>query len=560
MKHSRRASTLLTVLLCAVGLAMVCFCMASALLSHYNLAVRYRDTAQSHWMARAALAEFVARCETLRQSSPVTSIPPPVLEAFRDNPVLLTPTEHLPAKVTLLLAGLHESRDNSLNPLPAQSSFDSGAQKSIPPFSLELVLRVEQGGRNFLYQALLQQRWPYALAAPGPIQIVGKSAQDPAYAQGSRVRGPILAMSGEANLEPYFPSSEPMYVEEEFYRQLLPFSIPKGDHSQGGAALQVGGLIQTYQVGTKNIVVSGFPCTVPAISPAAVVSTTGAMVRGGVDLYNNTGPDQARLCSEEVKVVDPPSSQLIGTIRKGYWLGGQDPLLASTRQRLDSLFAQPNTSEWEDISTKLEEKLGNTPGGINDILITSDNGLPNSIYVAGGKARCQKLFLRDHRLTLDNCSLACEGDLILRNSPDKTGQALVGSNATLVVGNSLIVDGGSIDAGGKGTVIFSRRFLIRAAGHYNGLLIGREGGGFFGNTATNGLAIRGGVLLGSNRIRFDTRGKSLKLGEDSTILPTVGECSMGVVTLASTTIDYDPQYMRGLNQFGGFQLQGLVRR
>ncbi|MFN8608168.1 MAG: hypothetical protein U0931_11595 [Vulcanimicrobiota bacterium] len=568
MRSVRRGSTLLTVLFCLVGLGLLGLCMSSALLSHYTLAVRYRDTAEMDALARAGVAEFIHRCNQ-RPPGDVTTTPEPVLPSFRGQEVLIEPNQHLPGRVRLLLQGPNDSRDNTLSPLTAQSCFDSGSQQSIPPFSLDLVLKVELAGHSALYEALIQQRWPYAIAAPSPIRILGSATRplDFPFGNASEIKGSILAMECSAYKLPSEPMENQFMHHSEFdlFKLILAFSPGLSRAGQEASAVQIGGMTDTYMVRSEALDLGGDGGLLPVDNLVSEsVETAGAKVTGDIDIYRNLPLNLLgqRVIKPEVQV--GPSSIHKGKVRTDMRLGGLDPHTPSTRQKMEHLFDLPDFSHWQDIHGVLRAYQN------KNITITSHPGVPNSIYVPSGKARCASFESATGCLTLDDCSLGCEGDLKLGQPGSTVSRVLQGSNATLVVSGQLLVDGGELDAGGKSMVVFADSFLIRAAGRYNGLLVGRSGGAFYGMSTNSNpspdLVIHGGVLLGANRKSFSV--EPVPKDDPSARLLTINgrvveedyARSMATFTLISTYIEYDPQYMRGLNQFGGYRLQAMIRR
>lgn len=574
----RRGSTLLTVLFCAVALGLICLSMASAMLSHYNLAVRNRDSAQADWIARAGVAEFIHRCAVIqKEHTDVTSVPDSVLPAFRAQPVLLNPSAHLPGKVTLLLDGVPSSRDNTLSAFPGQSSFDSGERKSIPPYSLDLALKVEWGGRTFLYQALVQQRWPYAVAAPGPVLVCGGSSArtetglyvQPGLRAPSKVKGSILAMQESA------VKSQQRIVELEtdvrlnsLYSLLCPFSTgldetgkPTYDDTY---RLVVGGKVRTFEYAHYTTNTDNGPIENYSVVPRPEAETRDARLEGNAETYEN-GDYPAPRGTSLIEVGE--GSVVTGTRRVDVRPGGLDPRQPPARERWSKLFERPPVDGWDDIQSQLRPALDERFITKNVIISKKPKGLvpPDTIYIeaSSGKVSCDNLKLKpDRTLTVDGCSVFCKGDLVVSHEDltrTPTSPVLSGSSATLIVGQLLMVDGGEVFAGDTGMVIWADHFLLRASGRYHGAIVSPFGGAFFGQTdsADPGLHIRGAVLLGSNDIRFNGKGQPDGDGNFAGGLPTR---SLGAFTLASTEVTYDPQYLRGLNQFGGFHLQALIRR
>ncbi len=576
-----RGSTLLTVLFCAVALGLICLSMASAMLSHYNLAVRNRDSAQADWIARAGVAEFIHRCAGVQKDhTDVTTVPDSVLPAFRSQPVLLYPSAHIPGKVTLLLDGMPASRDNSLSAFPGQSSFDTGDRKSIPPFSLDLALKVEWGGRTFVYQALVQQRWPYAVTAPGPVFVCGRSDQrdenglvQPALRAPSQVKGSILAMQDSAVVSQQriveLESDPNQNVDQNsLYRLLCPFSNPIDEvgasQLDNSHRLVVGGKVRTFAYAYQTYNTDDGPRGSFSVQPRPEVDTRDARLEGNADTYENGEiPVPANYPLIEVGA----NSVLTGTKRPDVRPGGLDPRQPATRDQWAKLFERPPVDGWEDIQARVTPPVGELYIPKNVIISKQPPGTvpPNTIYIqaATGKVSCDNLKLKPGcTLTVTDCSVYCKGDLVVSHENlEEPGRSpvLSGSGATLIVKQLLMVDGGEVFAGDTGMVIWADHFLLRASGRYHGAIISPCGGAFFGQTDSPdpGLHIRGAVLLGSNDIRFRGKGFLNDEGQQVGGLPTR---SLAAFTLASTEVVYDPQYLRGLNQFGGFHLQALNRR
>ena len=560
-KRGRRASALLTVLLLTVVLAGLGLSLVSSLLSHFSLAVRYRDTAQADACARAGVNEFVYRCQEYQAESDSTAVPPSVLQRFEANPILLEPSQHISAKATLLLKGAYASRDNSLSPNPGQSCFDAPGRTSIPPYSLDVVMKLEMGSRTFLYQALVQQRWPYALTAPGTIRILGQAVTDSPCAPYalSRVKGSVLAFQADAAGESLSPGGD-LGVDKELYELLLPYSDQPENWFTGPlkpmneARIVIGGPVTAFRLNNRD---NENPIDILPPMP-----TRGAKVQGNADTFENSETDTPKLSDEPVLV--GADCEHIGQVRPNRRMGESDPRSAGARARMEKLFSFPDTASWKNIQSEVDEKLSRDE--IRQLIITGNAAYPITspdqcvIYVEGGKARFQELALAGFvRLIIDNCSVSIAGNLTLRRNPlDQASlkqDLLVGKNATLIVKGDLFIDQGALDAGGNGMVIMANRFLIRAHGLYRGTIIGREGGVFFGDREATSpdpvLSIRGAVLVGGNRLRFAGPG---------TALDGFPPRNLKQFTLNATEIVYDAQYLRGLNQYGSFYLQQLIRR
>lgn len=147
------------------------FALAASSLSQLNLSSRYAQRTQADYTARAAMTEFVIRARSFSTVHDVTSGPVAIFPKFQSQPILLENQPRVAGRVRLLL---DSCVDNGGNSLPGRSHFDPPGKTSVPPFSLSVVYEVVLGSRTYTYESLVQQRWPYALVAPGPVFIPGR--------------------------------------------------------------------------------------------------------------------------------------------------------------------------------------------------------------------------------------------------------------------------------------------------------------------------------------------------------------------------------------------------
>lgn len=562
-RRRKRASTLVTVLVVLVILASLGTILASALMSHYNLAVRYRDTARAEGWAQAGLQEFIQRSRELQAGGTINTAPPALLPQFRGHEVLMEAGPRLPATVRLLLDGPHDSRDNSLSPMPARSCFDGAGATSIPPFSYDVVLEVVGEGRRYLFEALVQQRWPYAVAAPGSIRVLGGwrglAPNDQGQVNGSppaEIQGEILAMEAPV----IAPTGSTDAIEmSDLFGLLAPFSHLQGD-ANTRPLVQIGGGFEQLQFGYQRDYEGTFHPTILRTP----VSTQGGLVEGDIHLLRNAS-EPPRPPAPGLSV-DAASAHR-GELREDYRLGGRDPRNPATTALMARMFEFPDLSGWTPVDDRLTPYLS-LYDLTSDVILTSHperQSQEHTIYVPGGRAFCREnlQFATHGRLVLDDCSLACAGNVVISAAPGAQSEVLRGTNATLIVKGMLRIDGGRVDAGGNGMVIIAGRFFLRASGSYNGLLVGREGGAFFGQSEGSqpGLHIRGGVLLGAQRttLAFPNQVRGPE-GELNTISNPQPDMELRTFTVAGTRIEYAPQYLRGLNQFGGLHAKAMIRR
>lgn len=583
----RQRGSLAATLLWACALSVVALAIASALLAHYNLAEGYRDRTSADLYARAGVEEFILRSEELQQPQ-ATENPEPLLALFRGHENLLTPTTTLPARVTLLLDGPYRSTDNSLGSGPAPSCFDRGGMRSVPPYSFSLVLRVEAGHKRCLYEALVQQRWPYALTAPGPIRVAGAVGNGPVWGQGqvaagqflapTTIKGNVLAMQSEAIDLLLESSLQPILLEtsgaSSLYTQIATFS--DGLAAEDGRTaptfpqrLSIGGPLPIYSLSFTPV--ENEPGEEEGHLNFFPAETSGALVDGDVDLYENAPNEQLYThCSPDVRCF--PGSEHRGTTHAHARPGGGEPALPSTRLRLSKLFQKPDTSAWplatNPLSHRPPTRMTPQTEPPKDLVVSSDPNRqagPHEILLRAPQGKVQlngNLVpgLSDTvsgKLILENCALAVNGNVTLLGSPEDP-LVLRAIGSTLIVDGTLIINNGEMDAESNGMVLWCQRFLIKGQGRYNGVIVSRDGGAFFGTddfsvrqmTHTEQtepqLRITGGVLMGAHRLTV----KQSNSGSASRRYP---DLRLRTSTLSSVQLEYGPQYMRTLNQFGALK-------
>jgi hypothetical protein len=194
----KRAAALLHTLVVATLIAVVAFCVSTSVITQLSLSSRYAQRAQSDFVAKAAAQELLAEMRQLPLPSRLDEVPTPLLRRLPQREWVLTPSPRLQARARLVRA---RCVDNSNSPHACPSQFGT----RVPPFAVSLALEVFHGPRVANYEVLIQQRWPYVLAAPGPILVGGAIAGTsfgflPAFQlrQASLVEGRILALAGNA--------------------------------------------------------------------------------------------------------------------------------------------------------------------------------------------------------------------------------------------------------------------------------------------------------------------------------------------------------------------------
>lgn len=595
--------------LALIGLVLLAaFAMATSTMSQLNLSARYAQRTQADNTARAAMAEFVIRVMQVPAPIDITVPAPPLLDQFRGNPVLLTPRPPLEGTAVLLP---DRCVDNSDNPAPVASWFDSGGKTSVPPYSASVVYEVTLGSRKYLYESLLQQRWPYALAATGPMLITGRIGPAPgsAIATGppsmfwsapSEVKGRILALQTEVDIasdpgadeDSFGAQRKPTTVSDETYEALYPYAraggVAEAVPVTGAPTLMMlvhrltlGGPITLYEL-TKQWTGGEYPVLTHVVTPYFAQSE-GAKIVGSIDLMENLAPQASpRMARSAPTVRIHARNEHRGILRRDHRLGGVDPKSLAGRRRMRELFAKPDTTSWPVVNISETPQDGimiigregtsegdvyYAPGGKARVQVASNDvfkpvkcGTPIDFSVAsgGGRAAPNPVYTgtANGALMLEDVALAVDGDLVLEK------YLLRGKNATLIVDGTLTMDGSYLDAGQNGMVIFCRRLIMRAQGEINGLIIAEKGAAIFGGTpqldppTRPGLTIRGGLLVGGNDIRlmqpYVTSGPNGQPNpeESNVLLPL----EIKALTLVSTRIEYNPKYLRSLNRCGPYEV------
>ena len=634
---------------------LAAFALATSSLSQLNLSSRYAQRTQADYTARAAMTEFVVRSRAMAGKHDVTTPPDPIFPKFVGREVLFEKQSRVDGMVRLQL---DKCVDNSGNPLPTRSSFDGPGKTSVPPFCLSVVYEVKLGSRSYLYESLVQQRWPYALVAPGPVLIPGRVGPSPEgvadetnlpqgfWTAPSQVKGRVLALqtditsdvdehrSGETHAGNLI---KPIKVTMAAYQALMPYAYSGGMsgpsvQTSGSSAplradfdarLVLGGGYKMSKIvylppagggtftGSGGSITPGPPADPPVNTRSEVevlqgtkgsiidsgqragswqvqtfnVNTKGAVVHRGVDLLENSPPSGDGFTTED-KVVVKEGNTLKGKARYDYWLNGDDPGQAASRERMRELFGKPDTSHWPvNNFPRSKEIIIST--GARPADLASPSGLPTPptyVQVPTGKIRYEGNFEpegydlstavgRDYSayyanyfnlpasynvagsLTLQDVSLSVDGNLSLQN------YILRGSRATLIVDGTLTLDGGYLDAGDNGLVIFCRRLIMKSQGNFNGLIVAEKGAALYGAGAATPpseprLHIKGGLLVGGTDLLVtgDPSLDGAGAGLNPSTLGAINPLQMRGLMLSSCNLEYAPQYLRGLNNFGNLEV------
>lgn len=510
-----------------------------------NLARKNYLEARAQLLARSGLAEFVVRLRGLESSLPL----PPSLPTT-DLASSFPETEVVPGCKVGFRNGLaYKSTDNLYSEFPAAGYLDRGtSNRSVPPFTLEVILHVTVEGSVREFRALVRRVWPYAAFVDrGPMVLCGwpDASVAPTHVDGSVYRGvdwpgPLW----ENETDPDAQGPRLWVTRRELTRCMvmeLPGEITVGPHLSQNLAFNPYGPTGASTL-PNACIAGGTPhwFKVTAVNRAPLQRYSGT----GTDDTGNHLEGSADLHSGDVYV--EPGNQFDGTVlHKDPRLDPLDllrPTLGSPGSPVTGLpvvtpgFPDPNTTyllnhtlSLDGSSTSRWEVDGNLVSRM--IWPPLDPGEDSGTVIV--ESYPAALELRD-------CSLHVKGDLDLwrplAQDPTYTDYpptVLSGTNATLIVDGTLTLGGGKLDSHDQGMVIYARHLVLRAGGDFRGLIVADRSASFLPDGA-NRLKVQGGIVCGG--------------------FP--GADGLPGMTLRSVELQHDPRYLKTLHAIGSFQLTG----
>jgi hypothetical protein len=482
-------------------LMLVAFSMAASTISQVGLTSRIAERGQADGLARAGVNEFILKAQAIQANQSVTEAPVSVLASLT-SPVLVTPSAHLNGNVQLQLG---RCTDNTQNPAPVTSSFGD----EVPPYGLCLALQVTSGQHNYVYEAVLQQRWPYAVAGVAPILVVGATATPQSYqnvpypfwAGPSGVQGgKVLSQSCTSlPITQGGPMPSPIDVTAlTTYKRLIELAtygtvVQNGNPnlSYYSNALQLGGAVNLFWfLGVSQSNDNGSTSTINCqiYSP----DTTGAEVDSNVDLWNN---------GVDTRLDGPLPTLLQVSVGAGNVYTGTtatNPGWIPGNLTMQKILLMPNITNWSPIAVDPTVQSLSLPTASSG----SQVQINNSLTLAS--------------MTLQGAQLGINGDLTVSGH-------LQGSDSTLIVNGTLTLASTQLDAGGNGLVIWCKDLICCAYGSFSGLIVAQQGAWIFGSntsytSAANNpwppgppppggypalpapLTINGGLVVGENTL------------------------------------------------------------
>ncbi|MBN9414940.1 MAG: hypothetical protein J0I12_05845 [Candidatus Eremiobacteraeota bacterium] len=534
-------------------MVVLAFCMAASSISQLQLSGRFEERVRSDALARAAVSEFVLRSQQRAGPVSMAGTARPVLEQFSDNEQLLRPDD------PRLQADCRLRRDLCLDNLENSLSVAGRFGSKVPPYTLSVAYELKVGRHNYLYETLLQRRWPYAVAGVGPIVICGKidrsntlnvMAATPLpekyFCRASTVQGSILGYPERIYrmTEDVIPVTN---VDLSTLIQMLSFA------TAGVPQIIIGGTPEEPEayrnrnrvsLGGKVLVYDliGFaPGDADSGSPGATINlyqqqTNGVEVTGNVDLIN-----KPRFQSRTEATVDTVGGTLTGSQRI-------NPPGIPSDETLAKILEKPETGDWNLISASASP---------SQTLSLSGSSLPGAQVIASGRARISHSVAfpdlsldqpNREDLRLNNIELAVDGDLTVKGK-------LYGSSATLIVDGALTMEDATLDSGGNGLVIFCRRLICRANGELHGLIVAQQGAALYsfrqaGDPPDAHLLIDGGIIAGGTDVAAQAAAPS---GPPMSVRSEA-------LTLVNTEVKYNPRYLRNLNGAGSFVVLATTLR
>jgi len=502
----RRGSILVTILAFSLLLMVVAFVLVGQSLMDLSVAEHFRRERLAEEMARSVVAQFI------REASSQPQAGPGYWKARFQQPVFPDGGNRLggTARLNFDSQKPYFSVDNTASDLPAVGWYDRGtSRKSVPPFGISLVIAIDVGGQTQYYEALLQRRWPFVLSTPSPNVQLGRYYALPAYT------GPPTEVKGNLLLLPPEPPGPRLVLEPDLFVQVSP-------------------LVKNFLNYLNADVTVGPDCSLD-----------------GHIYYAAPRPPAT------VETVTQPSS--------GKWTGRITtcPSLGDFRQALTlPTLVSPSTLKpvpWGPLTpvTSTLISIGTNTGNYVYNTLTLQNGdyqldgNTTNLLPVGHPDRCLSAGIE-----LNNARLFVKGNLILRerlneeNKPVFNG--IKGNQATLIVSGDLLLEGGDLDAGDQGLVIYCRNLFLGAEGKFNGLFL-IQNSAFIRPTRVGQLELRGGILCGAGTVDVQN-GAEVKPPETQAET-TLCRC----LDLASVKLTYDARYTKALQPYGPWQVMSLQR-
>lgn len=549
-------------LLVSTLLLVICLSFATMSVLNLNLSSAYRNSTQCRFLAMAATTQVCSELASFRRQgwrSPLDAERPSLdlLERYR-KPVFAKGAENLPGEVVVTFDNDldHYSVDNLDSPYPAAGWTDRGSdRKSVPPFSLSLVIGARVSGQLTWFEAIVTRRWPFVVCTPGRFTLMGTLDRRRLAAEGlaidespTQVRGAVYSLLDAPSstiselLRPSFDFTRPPMDDEavgggeEGLEKTAPRSLQREDVLEVGrevfdrvqyvpgdaGAVTVGGAIVGRFFDGEGILHESVRCdsrgnrlngTVYSVADSAenvLDVAAGNHQRGGIRVGQHLTEVDAVL--QRAFIVEEPSDCTV--------LQPQPQARPPVKVATDAKGVDASTAEKSDVGVggiapppsrmdafyKLEKTL----------VLGSDNaGEPGFGLARGSRYRIPCSVGNRWReagrykesgagLQISNALLYVDGNLDLSASSGEEGgnPFLRGTNATIIVRGTLSLSSARIDALDQGMVIYAGRLVSEASGSLKGLLLVEKGALFFppggATDSSQRLLIQGAIICGDS--------------------------------------------------------------
>ncbi len=552
----RRGVAVATVLAGGVLLLIFCLLVATFCITQLDFSRNFREHAEGEQLARAAVAMIVG-LET-RNGQPNDPLGGGDLaQRYHWQNLFGNDSARLGGSVSVGFspdpARGYYSLDNHLGSQKAAGCLDRGTnRRSVPPYSVQFLMKVQSGGRTSWYDVILQKRWPYVVTTREPVTFTNAQKGPP-----SLVTGKVLALP-RGGKEVANPESPVLLNKAQFQ------GLAYQRYMQAEGGVSVGGF-DNQLIGDVNFlrgVGDLDPCVVAVDRPENIWEGAARTSDG----------DPKRLLEDVMgQFARPPLSYSYLNVGQPMYKTG--PQLFLLDKDLTIMGTQPDG--FDPAKFPGECAFG------SDFLIDASLG---NTYLPDPKRDSDEKRVRMTKcsLNLQDTRLYIRGDLDLTGPRTDVGgnnlPLLNGSNATLVVYGTLRVDGGILDAVDQGMVIYCERLIMKASGEYRGLITVRDCAVFYpeirevpqasGKLAEImvGFKLHGGLIVGGKPVlvQYDENpekymdGQEMTVNPNEVVKPPVLATSYGVC-MSGVTLEYDPAYLKTLHQFGDYELLSVRR-
>ncbi len=583
-----RGNALLLTLLIASLLMVLGFALADLCTVHLQMARQFQSSSRAALLAQAAAEHFLFVFGQAAQQAQQGSTPLNLGAFYASGNGLPQPqTPSMDGSVTITFDPTRPwfSTDNSASEYAAAGWTDRGTTgRSIPPFTVDLVMTVQCDGETRHYETYVMRRWPYAVFCGYGLIDLSSAKPQSGPTVPTVVNGDIASlydqtvvtqtvqtwtMSNVTGITALTPSGESFVALSQLPPNTVkvlqrptgpdptlqsPVTIgnPAANDTNNAAA---GNVFVTAAFGNGDITSSVQPGN---YGPNEAVGLVPQNTLSG-HVYANRLTSQLSLTSNpitQLPAVDPTAYTLLPpppiTLPKGpappltppptgYGSPGSGPGLnlpgkttggTTTGPGLPLPAASPSASPSPgdflmQHDLVLDPDLPDNPpyqygGGKNRFRI--EGNLCNQ-WVIESSPGVYQLVQPDTRLILNNCQLYVSGLVDLAGS--KNG-GIQGSNATIYVQGILRLADGQLDASDQGMLIVASEIITQARGTYHGVIM-----------AQDSIVITPPSTYSGAGDGLDIHGAVLSLAQGTRLL-----------SLHGTTVTYDASYLKSLNGNG----------